>query len=190
MILHLAHNTPGAGVDGKHIIKPKGWDFTIEGIHKLVKNYISMHGMVDVTAQGGATAANFTKNIDDLWKRKPRPAGAGADKTVLRVALVSWLGNDVAGPSKKNSVTRGVAVTDAMREAASRLRNALERYPVGIIIGPGMPKQWNCDELWGQGAEELLERMKPRHFHVWRSDNLWSSLEMDGTLRRTLSMSR
>jgi hypothetical protein len=40
-----------------------------------------------------------------------------------------------------------------------------------------MPKQWNCDDVWGQGAEELLGILKPRHFHTWRSDTLWTALE-------------
>ena len=61
LIFHLAHNTPGASVCGKQITKPKGWNFSVEGIHKLVKDYISMHCMVDMTAQGGATAAHYKK---------------------------------------------------------------------------------------------------------------------------------
>ena len=110
LIFHLAHNTPGASMDGKKIIKPKGWDYSIEGIHKLLNAYISMHGMIDMTAQGGATAANFTRNLDELWKRSP--AGAGADKVVLRVAVISWTGNDVAGKNKgKTGIYKGLAVT-------------------------------------------------------------------------------
>ena len=176
LIFHLAHNTPGASSNGKQITKPKGWNFSVEGIHKLLKDYISMHCMVDMTAQGGATAAHFTKNLDELWERSP--AGAGADKFMLRVAVICWTGNDVASKTQgKAGIYIGVAVTPAMRLAAEGFRRALEKYPVGIIVGPGMPKQWNCDDVWGQGAEELLGMLKPRHFHTWRSDTLWTALE-------------
>jgi hypothetical protein len=71
LIFHLAENTPGASVCGKKITKPAGWEFSVEGIHRLVKDYISMHCMVDMTAQGGATAAQFKKNLDELWTRSP-----------------------------------------------------------------------------------------------------------------------
>ncbi len=60
--------------------------YSVEGIHKLVKDYISKHCMVDMTAQGGATATHYKKNLDELWTRSP--AKAGADKFLLRVAAV------------------------------------------------------------------------------------------------------
>ncbi len=42
-IFHVAENTPGASMSGKKRLKPSGWEFSVEGIHRLVKDYISMH---------------------------------------------------------------------------------------------------------------------------------------------------
>ena len=83
------------------MLKPPGWEFSIEGIHRLVKDYISMHCMVDMTAQGGATAAQFMKSINELWARSP--VDMGADKFLLRVAVLCWTCNDVAGKNQPAS---------------------------------------------------------------------------------------
>ena len=53
MIFHPAASTPGASVVNGKLIKPKGFVHSVEGLHRLVKDYISMHCMVDVAAQGG-----------------------------------------------------------------------------------------------------------------------------------------
>ena len=64
-----------------------------------------------------------------------------------------------------------------MRNAAMALRTVLEMYPIGFIIGPGQAKQWNLEDLWYTGAMELLDIMKPSHFHIWSSEDLWGALE-------------
>ena len=176
LIFHVAENTPGASMSGKKGLKPAGWEFSVEGIHRLVKDYISMHCMIDMTAQGGATAAQFMKSINELWARSP--VEMGADKFLLRVAVLCWTCNDATSKNKgKAGKYKGLAVTPEMRLAAEELRKVLEKYPVAIITGPGAPMQWNMDDAWGTGAEELLALLKPRHFHTWRSNALWSAIE-------------
>ncbi len=83
MIFHVAENTPGASMDKGKLVKPTDWKFSVRGIHQLVKDYISMHCMVDVAAQGGATDGDFVKNINELWTRSP--VDMGADKYLLRI---------------------------------------------------------------------------------------------------------
>ena len=135
-----------------------------------------MHCMVDVAAQGGATAGDFVKNINELWIRSP--VEMGADKFLMRVAVLSWTCNDVATwNTGKSGRFKAKQVTPEMRQAAEQLRRSLERYPVGIIIGPGLSTQWNLEEGWTTGSDELLDILKPAHFHCWASNNLWSAME-------------
>ena len=50
--------------------------------------------MLDVAAQGAATAKEFTTLIDELWTRSP--VEMGADKFLTRVCKLSWTCNDEA----------------------------------------------------------------------------------------------
>jgi hypothetical protein len=176
LIFHVSENTPGASVVKGKVVKPKDWKFSVEGIHKLVKDYISMHCMVDATAQGGASAGDFVKNINELWSRSP--VEMGADKYLLRVAVLCWTCNDCATWNRgKSGRFKAKPVTPEMRQAAEKLRKSLERYPVGIIIGPGASTQWNLEEAWATGGDELLDILKPAHFHCWQSNSLWSAME-------------
>ena len=43
LIFRVSENTPGSSVVMGKVVKHKGWKFSVEGIHKLVKDYISMH---------------------------------------------------------------------------------------------------------------------------------------------------
>ena len=90
----------------------------------------------------------------------------GADKFIPRVCMLSWTCNDVATWNKgKSGKLKAKQVTQEMREAAQRLRRSLERYPIGIVIGPGASTQWNLEDGWTVGSDELLEILKPAHFH-------------------------
>ena len=68
-------------------------------------------------------------------------------------------------------------MTQTMLDNASRLRHVLERYACGIIIGPGKAEQWSFNETWSEVALEMRDAFKPEHFHVWSSDDFWSSVE-------------
>ena len=101
----------------------------------------------------------------------------GADKFLLIVAVLSWTCNDVATwNTGKSGKFKAKQVTPEMRQAAEQLRRSLERYPVGIIIGPGLSTQWNLEEGWAIGSDELLDILKPARFHCWASNNLWSAM--------------
>ena len=83
MISHPAASTPGASVVNGKLIKPKGFVHSVEGLHKLTKDFISMHCMLDIAAQGAATAKEFTKLVDELWIRSPVEMGADKFLTSL-----------------------------------------------------------------------------------------------------------
>jgi len=96
----------------------------------------------------------------------------------IRVAVVSWCCNDHSTFNKmKGGRYKCTEITDAMRVSARALRDRLDRYDAGIILGPGSADVWNIDNSWETGAKELLENLLPEHFQVWRSERTWRSVE-------------
>ena len=71
LIFHPAATTPGASILNGKLVKPKGFVHSVAGLHTLIKDFVSVHCMLDIAAEGAATAKEFTKLIDELWTRSP-----------------------------------------------------------------------------------------------------------------------
>ncbi len=183
---HPGLNYPGVrkAKDGAHL-PPVGWTPEVATLRQEVRRHLLNDGAIlDVLAEGGATCEGLTRLATEAWLRKPTSGGAHdtfekvMGRRVTRVAVISWMGNDVAtwNTNKNTGKYKAKAVTQEMRESAKKLHDVLAQYSAGIIVGPARAKNWSLDGSWETGADELLKILKPRHFHYWNSKTFWSFL--------------
>ena len=149
------------------LVKPPGWTTSVADLHEGVKKFVGVNISLDMCVEGATTCQGLARLTDEVWPRAPVKT---EPYPVLRVAVVSWCCNDHSTFEKQGGGRyKCKPSTNEMRAAANSLRDRLDRYDAGIVLGPGSADTWNIDSSWGTGAKELLELMLPFKFHVWQS---------------------
>ncbi len=156
-MLHPSWGTPGMSraADGAPKMLPC-WSPSVADLFDLVKRYQTITGTCDVLGEGGATCEGLAMLAKGVWGRRSEIPGNESGK-VMRIAVAMWCCNGCAtwGKVKNSTLMNAEPFTDARRFSPVAFRNVLDRYDVGVIIGPASARVWSLERSWELGPRNL-----------------------------------
>ena len=145
-----------------------------------MENFQTVSGLIDILAEGAATCEQLTAVAKELLERKPKIAfDEKAESRIARIIIVVWNGNDCASfeTAKGGVLYKAKPITEAVKARAKELQDVLKNYDGGMLIGPASAKTWKLESSWEAGAETIARLMQPPHFHYWRAETFWDSVD-------------